>query len=95
MLIGVHTIKLDLKIIPDNYSLTGTEVVIDGKRRERYTKKGFWTDNIKEVTNFLEKHYCDEQYRLETEMAALTLKKEQLTKFLHAQIKEHNNAFLD
>lgn len=95
MLIGVHKLTYDLKFIADDYELTGTEVVIDGKRRDRYTKKGFWTDSIKEVTDFLDKTYAEDQYRLEVALTKLRTDHTRRQDFLHAQIKEHNNAFLD
>jgi hypothetical protein len=95
MLFGVHKGTLELRFIADNYTLTGTEVVIDGKRRDRDTKKGFWTDNVKEVTDYLEARYVDDQYRLETALAKLHNDHEMRVNFLHAQLKDHNNAWLD
>ena len=95
MLIGVHKLTYELKFIPDSYEITGTEVVIDGKRRDRYTKKGFWTESVKEVTDFLDKTYAEDQYRLEVALTKVHNDHKQRQEFLHAQIKAHNNAFLD
>ena len=95
MLIGVHKLTCELRFISDDYEITGTEVIIEGKRRDRYTKKGFWTNSVKEVTDFLSKKYIDEQYRLETELTKLHDDHEKRQAFLHAQIKAHNNAWLD
>ena len=91
MLIGVHKQTLDIRFIHDEYSLTGTEVVIAGKRRDRDTKKGFWTDSVKEVTDYLDKRYIDDQYELETALAKLHTDQEKRVNFLHAQLKQHNN----
>ena len=95
MLIGVHKLTSDLRFIEDDYSITKTEVVINGSRRERETQKGFWTENIKEVTDFLNKKYIDDQYELEAALAKLHTDHEKRVNYLHAQLKSHNNAFLD
>lgn len=95
MLIGVHKETLDLIFIEADYSLTGTEVVIKGKRRDRTTKKGFWTDSVKEVTDYLTKRYIDDQYALESKLAKLHNDQTKRVAYLHAQLKQHNNAFLD
>ncbi len=95
MLIGVHKITLELRFIPDDYEITGTEVVIDDKRRNRDTKKGFWTEDVKEVTDYLTKRHIDGQYELETALAKLHTDHAKRIDFLQAQIKSHNNAWLD
>ena len=95
MLIGVHKQTLELRFVFDDYELTGTEVVIDGKRRNRYTKKGFWTDNLKEVTEYLEKVNLEKQYELEAALSKLAEDHIKRVEFLHAQIKQFNNAWLD
>lgn len=91
--INYKTGKVTVHLIP--FELSKAEIVIEGKRRDRKTKSGYWTDNVKEVQDWMFDNHNSKTYALSKQLAELEQQyAEAKQKFIN-DVQEANNSWLD
>lgn len=89
MIIFVNKKELTLKILDDpTAEIRQSEVIIQGKRRDRHTAKGAWCEDIDEAKAALRKAISDTSIEISQQITALVNAQENLATIEHEQLEK-------